>query len=33
MEQEKLYLNLINQININSLNKKQLYEMVKRFFN
>ena len=29
MEQEKLYLSLINQININSLNKKQLDEMVK----
>ena len=29
LEQEKLYLSLINQININSLNKKQLDDMAK----
>ncbi len=29
LEQEKLYLSLINQININSLNKKQLNDMAK----
>ena len=29
LEQEKIYLSLINQININSLSKKQLNEMVK----
>ena len=29
LEQEKQYLSLINPININSLNKKQLDEMVK----
>ncbi|SVE42334.1 uncharacterized protein METZ01_LOCUS495188, partial [marine metagenome] len=29
LEQEKLYLSLINQIDINSLNKKQLDDMAK----
>ena len=29
LEQEKLYLSLINQININSINKKQLDDMAK----